>query len=418
MPDADRLVRASAFDGVADEYERGRPGYPREAIDWVLGSEPLEVLDLGAGTGKLTAAVLDAGHRVSAVEPLVRMRAILQDRLPAARVLEGTAEQLPLADASVDAVVVGAAFHWFDQSAALAEVARVLRPPGVLGLLGNSFDTSVPWVASLREILGPPAIQRPGHWPAVAVLAELFEEVSDEQFAHNQHVERSTLRDLASSRSSLAIMGTQERELVLERIDALWRESEELSGRRSTVLPWLARVRRCRRLRPRLGTQEGLRARGISAWETLAVDAADVRPLRASVLRPGQPSEQLVFAGDDAPDTLHAAVRLAGAVVAVASIMPEPFPGTRTPGVWRIRGMATTTALRGLGIGAALFARCETHARAHAGTLVWCNARVGARHFYERAGMTVVGERFEIPPIGEHYLMRKALQEPAIAGTC
>lgn len=137
----DRAERARSFARVAGEYERGRPGYPRAAIQWLLGAKPLEVLDLGAGTGKLSAALLEAGHRVTAVEPLDEMRAILTSRLPQAHALDGTAEQLPLADASVDAVVVGAAFHWFDQSVALAEIARVLRPPGVLGLLGNAFDT-------------------------------------------------------------------------------------------------------------------------------------------------------------------------------------------------------------------------------------------------------------------------------------
>src|SRR5690242_6460089 len=113
MPDGERSRRARSFGGVADEYERGRPSYPRQAISWVLGESPLEVLDLGAGTGKLTAALLAAGHRVSAVEPLAQMRSVLAQTAPGARLLDGTAEHLPLADGSVDAVVVGAAFHWF-----------------------------------------------------------------------------------------------------------------------------------------------------------------------------------------------------------------------------------------------------------------------------------------------------------------
>src|SRR5579875_999780 len=162
---ASRAARASSFAGVAEEYDRGRPGYPREAIAWLLGGAsaandgPLEVLDLGAGTGKLTEALLAAGHRVVAVEPLAQMREILAARAPAARVLGGAAEALPLADASVDAVAVGAAFHWFERDAALAEIARVLRAPGVLGLLGNAFEISEPWVARVRAILGPPALE-------------------------------------------------------------------------------------------------------------------------------------------------------------------------------------------------------------------------------------------------------------------
>jgi SAM-dependent methyltransferase len=248
-PGPSRAERASSFARVADEYERGRPGYPREAIQWLLGTKPLEVLDLGAGTGKLSGALLDAGHHVIAVEPLEEMRAILTSRLPQVQTINGTAEQLPIADASVDAVAVGAAFHWFDQDIALAEIARVLRAPGVLGLLGNAFDTSVSWVARVREILGPPAIERRGHWPSADTLGECFKEIDERQFPHQQAIDRASLRDLASSRSSLAIMPESERETVLAKLDVLWEQEPELVEAEQTFLPWRARVRRCRHLR-------------------------------------------------------------------------------------------------------------------------------------------------------------------------
>jgi SAM-dependent methyltransferase len=243
---ASRAERARSFARVAAEYERGRPGYAPEAIEWLLGGRPLEVLDLGAGTGKLTRALLDAGHRVTAVEPLDEMRAILSSQLPAARALGGSAEHLPLADASVDAVAVGSAFHWFDEHAALAEIARVVRPPGVLGLLGNRFDVSSPWVAHVREILGPPAIERPGHWPSVVDLSERFAEVEDREFPHEQRIDRAGLRDLASSRSSLALMDDEQRAGVLAGLDRLWVQEPELLGRTDVLLPWRTRVRRCR----------------------------------------------------------------------------------------------------------------------------------------------------------------------------
>jgi ubiquinone/menaquinone biosynthesis C-methylase UbiE len=249
VPQPSRAERASSFARVADEYERGRPGYPREAIQWLLSSEPLEVLDLGAGTGKLSSALLNAGHHVIAVEPLDEMRAVLTSRLPQVHALEGTAEQLPLANASVDAVAVGAAFHWFDQTVALAEIARVLRRPGVLGLLGNSFDTATPWVAAVREILGPPAIERRGHWPAVKELSERFTEVEQHEFPHAQEIDRASLRDLASSRSSLAIMSESQRDTVLARLDLLWEHEPELTANTQVLLPWRTRVRRCRSLR-------------------------------------------------------------------------------------------------------------------------------------------------------------------------
>jgi GNAT superfamily N-acetyltransferase len=144
---------------------------------------------------------------------------------------------------------------------------------------------------------------------------------------------------------------------------------------------------------------------------TAGVDAEAVRPLRAEVLRPGQSREQLIFPGDDAPETLHAAVALEGHIVGVASVMREPYPHDSLTGDWRIRGMATSAELRGRGIGSALVARCEEHARAHAGARLWCNARVRARTLYERAGFTVDGDLFELPMIGPHYLMRKPLRE-------
>src|SRR5262249_35162816 len=152
---------------------------------------------LGAGTGKLTAAVAEAGHRVLAVEPLAEMRERLSERVPDALVLDGTAEEVPLQAASVDAVVVGAAFHWVDQERALAEIPRVLRPAGVLALLGNSFDSTAAWQTELREILGGATLGRPGHWPEQERLLAGFEEVSDGQFPHSQPIDLPRLRDYA-----------------------------------------------------------------------------------------------------------------------------------------------------------------------------------------------------------------------------
>jgi len=246
MDPAERVHRAGSFAGVAQEYDRGRPGYPREAIDWILGSRPLEVLDLGAGTGKLADAVLAAGHDVTAVEPLAEMRDVLAARHDDVHVIEGAAEQLPLADGSFDAVVVGAAFHWFEQDAALAEIARVLRPGGVLGLLGNSFDTSRSWAAELREILGQPTLGRAGHWPEPERLTGMFETVDDAEFPHARETTLEQLRDYASSRSSFAVLGEAERDERLAEIDRLWERAPELAGRSQAQLHWITRVRRCR----------------------------------------------------------------------------------------------------------------------------------------------------------------------------
>jgi hypothetical protein len=146
VPIVDRDRRARSFGQVADLYQRGRPGYPPEAIEWLLGPEPLDVLDLGAGTGKLTAALLG--------------------------------------DDGFDAVVAGSAIHWFDREPVLDEVARVLRPPGVFGLLGNRYDTSVDWQRSLRKLGGGGGgIYRADHWPSQPELRGRFAAVEDRAFA-------------------------------------------------------------------------------------------------------------------------------------------------------------------------------------------------------------------------------------------
>ncbi len=235
---------ARSFGRVAAEYDRGRPGYPAAAIRWLLGEEPLTVADLGAGTGKLTVGLLAAGHRVIAVEPLEEMRALLGLRAAGAEVREGSAEATGLGDGSVDAVVAGAAFHWFDRSRAFPEIARILRGPGVLGLLGNGFDASANWVLRMREILGGSRLGRAGHWPGEDELGNWFATVEDRGFPHEQTIDRERMVDLALSRSGLARLSDAERAPILARLRSLWDEEPELRGRDSVVLPYLTRVRR------------------------------------------------------------------------------------------------------------------------------------------------------------------------------
>jgi GNAT superfamily N-acetyltransferase len=143
--------------------------------------------------------------------------------------------------------------------------------------------------------------------------------------------------------------------------------------------------------------------------QLVAVGVDVVRPLRQEILRPGHTGEKLVFPGDGDPETLHAAVSIENQVVAVATVMPDPHPYDPQPGDWRLRGMATGPEQRNLGIGGALLVACEAHAREHRGTRLWCNARVNARAFYERGGLVVEGDAFEIPTVGPHYLMSKSL---------
>ncbi len=140
-----------------------------------------------------------------------------------------------------------------------------------------------------------------------------------------------------------------------------------------------------------------------------AVAAELVRPLRATVLRPGQPAGALVYAGDEDPRTGHLAVRHEGRLVGIATVMPDGHPLGPRPGDWRIRGMAVEPARRRAGTGSALLAACEAHARDGGGSRLWCNARIDARNLYLRIGMVIEGEQFEIPGIGMHFLMSKPL---------
>ena len=129
-----RLRRAASFGVVADAYERARPGYPDDAVRWLAGDEPCDVVDLGAGTGKLTRSLVALGHRVTAVEPLEEMLEQLRRAVPGATAVSGSAEAIPLPDGLSDVVTCAQAFHWFDQAVALPEIARVLRPGGRIAI--------------------------------------------------------------------------------------------------------------------------------------------------------------------------------------------------------------------------------------------------------------------------------------------
>src|SRR5262245_7074602 len=136
-PSAAWAAQARSFGSVAEHYDRYRPTYAPEAVTWALGSAPLRVADIGAGTGILSRVLHGLGHRVIAVEPDEHMRSRLRSVTPDVTVVAGTAEEIPLPDRSVDAVVAGQAYHWFDPDRANPQIARILRPGGVFAALWN-----------------------------------------------------------------------------------------------------------------------------------------------------------------------------------------------------------------------------------------------------------------------------------------
>ncbi len=213
--------RAGSFGVAADVYDRSRPGYPVEAVRYVLPAVALRVLDLGAGTGKLTGVLLDLGLDVVAVEPSAPMRALLPAR---AEVLEGTAESVPLPDGSIDAVLVGQAFQWFDPALALPEIARVLRPGGTLGLLWNSRDKRVEWVREVWKRFGAEDENWGGDAPFAAGSGLSEPELA--MFPNNQSLDQDLLVDLVASRSMVITLPEAERVEVLRQVRALAPQDE------------------------------------------------------------------------------------------------------------------------------------------------------------------------------------------------
>ncbi|MDL4777126.1 class I SAM-dependent methyltransferase [Actinomadura xylanilytica] len=216
--------RAASFGIGAAVYAAERPGYPAEAVRWALeplaGREPLRILDLAAGTGKVTEALLSEGipaGDVVAVEPDPQMLAELRRGVPGVRALAGGAEAIPLPDGSVDAVLVGQAMHWFDLDRAFPEMRRVLAPGGILAGFWNRDDDRVPWVAALREISrgrGSARRSRPGRFP---VGAE-FPDAEQTEFPHAQRRTAESLTATIGTHSHVLVLDEAEREALLARV--------------------------------------------------------------------------------------------------------------------------------------------------------------------------------------------------------
>ncbi len=208
--------RARSFGPVAEAYDRGRPGYPAEAAGWLAGGEAKVVLELAAGTGKLTRQLVDQGHAVFATEPDEAMLAVLRERVPEVSAKVATAEEIPANDRSVDVVVVAQAFHWFDHETALPEIARVLKPGGHVALVWNSRDERIPWVRRMGDILGRQDLDTSS--AEQLVHSDLFGFMEETTFKHWQEIDRESILDMARSRSSFAVMGEAERERHLAEV--------------------------------------------------------------------------------------------------------------------------------------------------------------------------------------------------------
>ncbi|OBF47089.1 class I SAM-dependent methyltransferase [Mycolicibacterium monacense] len=224
-----------SFGEQAAAYERGRPSYPPEAIDWLLPRGAHTVLDLGAGTGKLTTRLVERGLDVIAVDPIPEMLEVLTQSLPETPALLGTAEEIPLADDSVDAVLVAQAWHWFDPERAVKEVSRVLRPGGRLGLVWNTRDERLGWVKDLGNIIG----HENDPFTDEVSLPGPFNGLERRHVEWTNYLTPQALIDLVASRSYCITSPADVRTRTLDRVRELLATHPALVNTTGLALPYV-----------------------------------------------------------------------------------------------------------------------------------------------------------------------------------
>lgn len=252
-------VHKSAQQGFSTQavtYAQGRPDYPRQLTGWLTDALQINphstVIDLGAGTGKFTRLLSTVAPTLIAVEPVEAMGAQLHKLLPQVRLLSGTAEAIPLEAATADALVCAQAFHWFSTEAALAEIHRVLKPDGRLGLIWNVRDESVDWVAAITEIITPYEGDTPrfhtGRWRE-SFTGEYFSAPEMTCFPYS-HVgsPQEVIMDRFLSVSFIAALPPAEKAQVTEQLQSLINTHPALRGRETVAFPYQTQAYRSQRL--------------------------------------------------------------------------------------------------------------------------------------------------------------------------
>ncbi len=268
-------VASVGFEAEAAAYDRARPSYPPDAVAWLmanLGIRPgRRVVDLAAGTGKLTALIAGAGADLVAVKPVAAMRGRLHDRLPGVPLIAGVAESLPLAAASVDAVVVAQAFHWFNANLAMAELRRVLRVGGRVALIWNARERGVGWIDQIWSVMDrverhapwrdqPDDAGRPGSGGTARTLHSIEAYLSgagrdswspwvDAAFSHVHLGTHDDVVDRIRSVSYVAALAPEEQRTVLGEIRAILREHPETSNSQTVGIPYRVDAMYAERLR-------------------------------------------------------------------------------------------------------------------------------------------------------------------------
>jgi len=240
------VAQGTSFGVAADAYEAGRPEYPGEAVAWMLEGTEGTVLDLGAGTGKLTRGILALGRDVVAVDPDAAMLARLTEALPGVRAEVGTAEAIPLPDETVGAVVLGQAWHWVDVERASREAARVLARGGVLGLIWNVRDEREPWVAALTGAMHGSVAEGliASGGPTVAAPFGPLEELRVEW---TRDMTRDAIEAMVRSRSYFIVADAAGRAEIEARVAEVLDGLAGLAGGGSVPVPYVTAAYRARR---------------------------------------------------------------------------------------------------------------------------------------------------------------------------
>jgi SAM-dependent methyltransferase len=255
-------------------HSRSQPPYPTSAVEFMVGPDQKTVLEVGAGTGKLTEQLVALGHDVHATDPSSMLLGVLTDRLPGVRTSVARAEELPLLDGSVDVVVCAEAFHRFEQEAALAQFAPVLRPGGHVALAWNTRDAKVPWVRKLGAILDDPNADLQA--PDSLVRSTQFGFVEESSHRFWQVVTSDSLCDMARTRSGIALLDEATRSAKLAEIRGFYDDYGR--GADGMQLPWITRCFRASVVEHPWSVP---RREGADAGDELE----DTQPIRADELR-------------------------------------------------------------------------------------------------------------------------------------
>jgi ubiquinone/menaquinone biosynthesis C-methylase UbiE len=252
--ESDLSRRAWCSTEAAALYERARPGYAHEAVTFIahqLGIGPgTRVVDLGAGTGKLTRQLLSLGAEVIAVEPLHGMRSALSRAVPGVQILEGRAEYVPLPDAGIDAIVAGQAWHWFDGPRALAEASRLLKPGGGMALLWNEYDKRAAWMEEYSEIRRRAATRAgakpPSHtgddWRRAFAGNHDWTPIQKREFTHQAEATREEFVNRVFSSSVFAVLPQDEKEDVTSEILAMLGRAFGTRDQEHIAIPYTTEV--------------------------------------------------------------------------------------------------------------------------------------------------------------------------------